>query len=111
MSHLSGRINNNLRSLIRTNLAHGEVTCSPLGSLSWILDSSTDWVSVDMLELSNPKGEFFYCINGKWYGSSHKFYEQLHWHPWILDDAWRTWDCFLCQVDGNDVSLSVFLHK
>ena len=34
LSHLSRRINKNLRYLIRVNLAHGEVTCSPLGSLS-----------------------------------------------------------------------------
>ena len=63
LSHLSGRINKHLRSLIRMNFAHAEATCFPFGSLSWSMDSSTDWVSVYMLEMNNPKVKFLYFIN------------------------------------------------
>ena len=84
LSHLSGRINKTLRSFIRANRAHGEDTCSPLGYLSWNWDSSTDWVSVYMLELNNPKGKFISCISEFSSYTTHISHEQWPEHLWCL---------------------------
>ena len=114
LSHLSGIINKKFRSLIRADLASGEVTCSPLGSLSWSLDYSTYWVSVYMLELNNPKGKFLSCISEVSSCTTHISHEQWLEHLCFVYDAPNIyggrWDHHKCLENINDVCFNAIFH-
>ena len=114
LSHFSERINKKLRSLIREKLAHGEDICYPFGYLSSSLDSSTNWVSVYIFEMKEPKGKILSCIrefllctthisNEKWSKNLWFLYDSLNIHGW-------TWDCHMFIENINEVCLCSTLY-